>query len=653
MDGSQRLTRNAQLSAPHGGKLINPRANSKRVAELKEAARDFTSLDLSARQLCDLELLGNGTFSPLTGFMGRQDYEQVCDSMRLADGTLWPVPITLDVPLKFATGLKNGQMLALRDFEGTMIAVLTVSEIWEPNKAAEAQAVYATSARTHPEVEYLFDNTGDAYISGKLELVEPATHHDFPALRSSPKELRTAFVKGSVRRVVAFQTHKLMHRVHVEFTRRVAQSHEAMLLINGVVGRRNITDTSHFPLVRAWRAVLDRFPESGVRLNLLELAPRMCGPRAPLWHAIINRNHGCTHFIVEHDYASLGETASGEPLYGQYQTAEFVMGHEAEIGLKIIPFRDLIYEEDHPEHIFAGRTSGRRVYAVERTKQEPSPVVEIVNWFSYDAVLRELHKSHPPRDRQGFTLFFTGLSGSGKSTIAQILHAKLLESGDRNIILLDGDIVRKHLSSELGFSREHRDVNIRRLGYVSSLITQNRGIAICAPIAPYLQTRAQVRAMIEPHGGFIEIYIATPLETCEARDRKGLYARARAGLIKEFTGISDPYEPPSLAEIVIDTGQCTAYEAADQIMDYLQNAGYLPSRLEMLGTLSDAAAKAKFDTHRMLDMRAEPLSGELGSSNVGLPANPSSKSGAGVTAAANLIAPSMPGGRRHRARRLI
>lgn len=616
MDGTQRLTSISQFSAPHGGKLTSSKANPKRVAELKAAARDFTSLDLSARQLCDLELLGNGAFSPLTGFMGQKDYEQVCDRMRLADGTLWPVPITLDVPLKFAMELKTGQMLALRDFEGTMIAVLTVSEIWEPDKAAEAQAIYATSVPTHPEVEYLLNKTGDAYISGKLELVEPLTHHDFAALRSAPKELRTAFIKDSTRRVIAFQTHKLMHRVHVEFTRRVAQSHEAMLLINGVVGRRNITDTSHFSLVRAWRAVLDRFPEGGVRLNLLELAPRMCGPRAPLWHAIVNRNHGCTHFIVEHDYASLGETASGEPLYGQYQAAEFVMAHEAELGLKIIPFRDLIYEEDHPERIFTGRASGRRVYAVEPTKQEPSPVVEMVNWFSYDSVLRELHNSHPPRDQQGFTVFFTGLSGSGKSTIAQVLQAKLLEFSERNITLLDGDIVRKHLCSELGFSREHRNINVRRLGYASSLITQNRGIAICAPIAPYSQTRAEVRAMIEPHGGFVEVYVATPLETCEARDRKGLYARARAGLIKEFTGISDPYEPPSLAEVVIDTRQCTAHQAADEIIGYLQNAGYLPSWLEMVVAPSHRATKSNIDTHRVLGIPAEQRVGELGDSRV-------------------------------------
>lgn len=611
MDGTQRLTGNSRFNAPHGGKLINPQANPKRVLELRAAACDFTSLDLSARQLCDLELLGNGAFSPLTGFMGQKDYEQVCNRMRLADGTLWPVPITLDVPLKFAMKLTAGQILALRDCEGTMVAVLTVSEIWQPDKAAEAQALYATSVPTHPEVDFLLSKTGDAYISGKFELVEPPIHHDFAALRRSPKELRTAFIQDATRHVIAFQTHKLMHRAHVEFTRRAGQSHEALLLINGVVGRRNITDTSHFSLVRAWRAVLDRYPAGGVRLNLLELAPRMCGPRAPLWQAIVNHNHGCTHFIVEHDYASLGETASGEPLYGQYQAAEFVMRHEVELGVKIVPFRDLIYEEDHPEHIFTGRASGRRFYAIGPTRQEPSPAVEIVNWFSYDSVLRELHNSHPPRDRQGFTVFFTGLSGSGKSTIAQVLQAKLLEFGRRNITLLDGDIVRKHLSCELGFSREHRDINVCRLGYVSSLITQNRGIAICAPIAPYSRTRAQVRAMIEPYGGFIEVYVATPLETCEARDRKGLYARARAGLIKEFTGISDPYEPPSLAEVVIDTTQCGAHGAADEIIGYLTNAGYLTSSREMVVAPSHRATTPGISTHRVLGGQTEPRVGEI------------------------------------------
>jgi sulfate adenylyltransferase len=613
MEGLQRLSSVAQIATPYGGILKNLQAAPKRVAELKAAARDFTSLDLSPRQLCDLELLANGSFSPLAGFMGRQDYESVCERMRLADETLWPVPITLDVPLKFATSLVLGQMIALRDFEGTMIAALKVSEIWEPNKNIEAEALYGTSQRTHPEAEYLIHKTGEAYISGTLEIVEQPTHHDFTSLRATPKSLRTAFLKNSVRRVIAFQTHKLMHRAHVEFTHRVAQSHEAELLINGVVGRRNITDTSHFALVRAWRAVLDRFQGVDVQLNLLELAPRMCGPRAPLWHAIINRNHGCTHFVVEHDYASFSETANGEPLYGQYQAAEFVMSHEPELGIKIVPFRDLIYEEDRPEQLYTGQMSNRRIPVVEESNyaKENSPVIETIKWFSYDSVLRELRKACPPRRKQGFTVFFTGLSGSGKSTIAQVLHAKLLEFGDRPVTMLDGDVVRKHLSSELGFSREHRDINVCRLGYVSSLIAQNRGIAICAPIAPYAQTRAQVRAMIEPYGGFIEVHIATPLEVCESRDRKGLYARARAGLIKEFTGISDPYEPPIAAEVVIDTTQCTAYQAADQIIGYLQKTGFLPRRFQAVTKVAARLPQATVDM-RVLNVQSPSAAESLG-----------------------------------------
>ena len=613
MDGLQRLSSVAQFVSPYGGTLKDLQADPKRTAELKAAARDFASLDLSPRQLCDLELLANGVFSPLSGFMNRRDYEQVCQDMRLADGALWPVPITLDVSSKFASSLAPGQMLALRDFEGTMIAALNVSEIWEPNKKVEAEALYGTSQPTHPEVDYLLHKTGEVYVSGTLEVVELPTHHDFSSLRGSPKSLRTEFLKSSARRVVGFQTHKLMHRAHVEFARRAAQAHEAELLINGVVGRRNITDTGHFAIVRAWRAVMDRFEGIGARLNLLELAPRMCGARAPLWHAIINRNHGCTHFVVEHDYASLGEAASGEPLYGQYQAAEFVMRHEPELGIKIIPFRDLIHEEDRPDQLFTGRTPGnRRISATETgVAEQGSRIIDAVKWFSYESVLDELHKTCPPPDRQGFTVFFTGLSGSGKSTIAQILHAKLLEFGDRPVTMLDGDIVRKHLSSELGFSREHRDINIRRLGYVSSLITQNRGISICAPIAPYAQTRAQVRAMIEPYGGFIEVYVATPLEVCESRDRKGLYARARAGLIKEFTGISDPYEAPIAPEVLIDTTQCTAYQAADQIIGYLQSLEFLPSRF-------GAAAARTLETSvglRSTEIQVSRDNGSLGTRN--------------------------------------
>ena len=200
---------------------------------------------------------------------------------------------------------------------------------------------------------------------------------------------------------------------------------------------------------------------------------------------------------------------------------------------------------------------------------------DIPSWFTYPEVAAELRTSYPPRSHQGFTVLFTGLSGAGKSTIASILLTKLLEEGGRPVTLLDGDLVRKNLSSELGFSKEHRDINIRRIGWVASEITRNGGIAICAPIAPYEAIRQEVRSLVEPLGGFILVHLSTPLDVCESRDRKGLYAKARSGLLKEFTGVSDPYEVPERAEVRIDTSRLSAEAAADLVLLHLRAEGYL------------------------------------------------------------------------------
>ncbi len=585
MGGVHRLGTGKELNSPYGDALVNLLVRPDRATELKIAARDLASFDLTPRQLSDLEMLATGAFSPLTSFMGQADYDAVCARMRLADGRFWPVPVTFDVSMKSAESISPGQAVALRDAEGTLIAVLTVTEIWQPDKGAEAQCLYGTRAVTHVAANHLLNVIGTAYLAGKLEVVELPAHHDFSPLRNAPDAVRAMLRRQAAARVVGYQPRHLMHRAHVEFTKRTTYLNDATLLIQAAVGRNSLSEPDHYPRVRALRAVLDHYSTQTARLNLIELSPRYCGPRAALLNAIISKNLGCSHFIVEHDYDDQGEGATGEPLYGQYRALESVQWHAREIGIEVMPFRNLVQEEDQPERFLAGGRVGRR--AKETPRLAAGQTSEIAHWFSYSTVLEEWRKTL----RQGITLFFTGLSGAGKSTLAQVVCARLKESEARPVTLLDGDVVRKHLSSELGFSREHRDTNVLRQGYVASLITGHGGIAICAPIAPYAHTRTQVRAMVEAHGDFIEIHVATPLEVCETRDRKGLYARARAGLIRNFTGVSDPYESPSNPEIVIDTTLQSANEAADKILAYLMSRGYLARPAPKVAVEADKAQR--------------------------------------------------------------
>jgi len=581
MSGIHRLGTGNELNQPYGGALVNLLVSPDRGAELKAASRDLVSLDLTSRQLSDLEMLATGAFTPLTSFMGRADYEAVCARMRMADGRFWPIPVTLDVPRKFAESLSSDQAIALRDAEGTLMAVLTVTEVWQPDKGAEAQCLYGTRSVTHAAASHLLNVVGDAYITGKLEVVELPVHHDFASLRQTPTTVRDLLRRQGANRVVGYQPRHLMHRTHVGFTKSTAYLNDATLLIQAAVGRGGMSQSDHYPRVRALCAVLEHYSTRAAHLNLIELSSRHGGPRAALWHAILSKNFGCSHFIVEHDYDDQGEGATGEPLYGKYRALESVQWHAREIGIEVVPFRNLVQEEDQPERFLSGGRIGRRAKQTPRLASDQTS--EMAHWFSYPTVLEEWRKTL----RQGFTLFFTGLSGAGKSTLAQVVYARLKESEARPVTLLDGDVVRKNLSSELGFSREHRDTNVLRQGYVASLITSHGGIALCAPIAPYAHTRTQVRAMIEEHGDFIEIHVATPLEVCESRDRKGLYARARAGLIKNFTGVSDPYESPAKPEIVVDTTLQSANEAADKIVAYLVTGGYLARPAPKTGTNGD------------------------------------------------------------------
>jgi sulfate adenylyltransferase len=563
---------------PHGGELKNLYVPASQAAEEKGRSRDLPSWDLTMRQLCDIELLLNGAFSPLDGFQSEQDYQGVVTKMRLPSGVIWPMPITLDVTEAFAQPLKEGDSIALRDPEGVLIATLELSSIYRPDKEAEAKAVFGTTDDAHPGVNYLIRRTNPVYLGGRLTGVEAPTHYDFKHLRDNPQELRDRFQKLGWRRVVAFQTRNPMHRAHLELTFRAAKDVEANLLIHPVVGMTKPGDVDHFTRVRCYEHLLAHYPEQTTTLSLLPLAMRMAGPREAIWHALIRKNYGCTHFIVGRDHAGPGKGKDGKPFYGPYDAQQLMTDYEKELDITMVPFNNMVYVEDRaqyqPEDVVGKDTRTLDISGTE-LRRRLHEGLDIPEWFSFPDVVAELRKTHPPRHEQGFTVFFTGLSGSGKSTVANALMVKLMEMGGRPVSLLDGDVVRKHLSSELGFSKEHRDLNIQRIGYVASEITKNGGIAICAPIAPYASTRRLVREMIEPHGGFIEVHVATPIEVCEARDRKGLYAKARAGLIKGFTGISDPYEVPENPEITIDTSELTPDTVAHRVIIKLESRGFI------------------------------------------------------------------------------
>ena len=569
----------SHLIPPHGGELVNLIATPDRSAELKAQSREYPSWDLTPRQTCDLELLLSGGFSPLRGFMTGADYEGVCHNMRLKSGVIWPMPITLDVTEAFAKTLKPGSSkIALRDPEGVMLAVLSVEDVWQPDRAAEAKAVFNSTSAAHPGADYATNKSNPWYVGGSLEGLQMPSHYDFRGLRLTPAELRTEFARLGWRRLVAFQTRNPMHRAHVELTFRAAKQVEANLLINPSVGMTKPGDVDYFTRVRCYQLLLSKFPAGTVKLSLLPLAMRMGGPREAIWHALIRKNHGVTHFIVGRDHAGPGKDTDGKPFYGPYEAQELFKKHEADIGVTMVPFNMMVYLEDQDQYVPDNEVAnGSRVLNISGTelRDRLNQGRDIPGWFTYPEVVQELRRSFPPRHRQGVTIFFTGLSGSGKSTIANVLLTKFLETGGRPVTILDGDLVRKHLSSELGFSKEHRDINIRRIGYVASEITKNGGIAICAPIAPYDSTRKAVRGMIEPVGGFILVHIATSVETCEQRDRKGLYAKARAGILKEFTGISDPYEEPKDADVVINTADLSPEEAAQQIILHMEREGFI------------------------------------------------------------------------------
>jgi len=569
--------RTAQLTEPHGGNLINLMVNDERRVLLKNLSVNLPDILLNGRQLCDFELLATGAFSPLEGFLTRDDYESVLDRMRLQDDTIWPVPVCLDISSTLAGSLETGSSVAIRDQEGFLLAIMHVDDIWLIEPEREARTVYGTTDLTHPGVNYLLNKAGDYYIGGKLEVISLPIHSDFKQYRLSPEEVRSMYRKLGWRRVVGFQTRNPIHRAQFELTVRAMQRAKANLLILPMVDTTVVGNFDHYTRVRCYREMFKHYPPDSFILNLLPLAVRMAGPRNAVLHMIIAKNYGCTHFIVGRKHSS-PETSDGNVIYGENEIKDLASRYSSDIGIEVIPFDEMVYipaEDEYgfldhvPENTETISLSGTDMRDRIRTGKR------IPQWATFPEVVTELRKAYPPPESQGVTIFLTGLSGAGKSTIARILYSRFLEMGGRPATLLDGDIVRHNLSSELTFSKEHRDINVRRIGFVASEITKNRGIAICAPIAPYSETRNEIRSTIENYGGFIEVHVATPIEECEKRDRKGMYAKARAGLIKGFTGVDDPYEEPVSPEVCVDTTDLTPDEAVQEILLVLGQKGYI------------------------------------------------------------------------------
>ena len=544
----------------------------------KSESNNYKTWVLTDRQICDLELIMDGSFSPLTGFLNEDDYNSVLDNMKLTDGSVWPIPINLDVNNEFIESISDESSITLRDKEGFAIAILDIESKWKPNKENEALKVYQTKNQEHPGVHYIINQTHDWYIGGKIRNIQNPKHYDYTNIRLTPSKVKEKISKMGWDRVVAFQTRNPMHRAHVEITHLAAKENSANLLIHPVVGMTKPGDVDYFTRVRCYNKIIKKYPIDSAMLSLLPLSMRMAGPREALWHALIRKNYGCTHIIIGRDHAGPGSDSNGNPFYGPYDAQDLLVKYQDEINIKMVPFKMMVYVKEKNEYMpideVPNDLTSLNISGTElRNKLDSGD--SLPEWFTYPEIEKELKKSIPEKVNRGITVFFTGLSGSGKSTLANALMIKFLEEGNRPVTLLDGDLVRQHLSSELGFSKEHRSINVKRIGYVASEITKNRGIAICAPIAPYESDRNFNKQLISKYGGYIEVFVSTPLEVCEQRDSKGLYALARKGVIKEFTGISDPYEEPENPDIIIDSSKEDPEILIEQIINKIKSLGYM------------------------------------------------------------------------------
>ena len=568
------MTRGVTIIDPYGGELVNLLVPETEKEIWLEKANQYPSHQLTDRSLHDLELLAVGGFSPLTTFMGEDDYNRVLTDMRLANGVLFPIPITLTIGKEDLPS--RGEWITLRDSRNYIIAVMRIEEVfrWDPTR--EAQLVLGSTDHRHPLVSEM-DQWEDLCISGELKVINLPIYYDFADIRKSPREVREILKKIGNPDVTAFQTRNPMHRVHEDLTKRALDRVGGSLLIHPVVGLTKPGDVDHFTRVRVYKALVENYYEENTVLSLLPLAMRMAGPREGLWHAIIRRNYGANHFIVGRDHAGPGKDSNGEPFYGPYEAQEMVQKFQDETGVSGVFFNELVYLEKEDKYVAredAGDAGEAKFISGTQVREEYlNKGKELPGWFTRVETAEILRDSYPPLHKQGLCIWFTGLSGSGKSTIANALSPMLLERG-REATTLDGDVVRTHLSKGLGFSKEDRDTNILRIGFVAGEIARHTGTAICAAISPYSKTRNEARKMVG-EDQFIEVFVNTPLEICEERDVKGLYAKARSGEIKGFTGIDDPYEAPVNPEIAVTTEDKSPEACAKEIITYLEDRGFL------------------------------------------------------------------------------
>ncbi|KAH8922416.1 ATP-sulfurylase, partial [Atractiella rhizophila] len=573
---------------PHGGILKDLIARDLPIRhELLEQSQNLSSISLTERQLCDLEMIVNGGFSPLEGFMDEKDYRSVLDTLRLANGALFPMPINLDVSKAKLDELQIvvGSKVTLRDFrDDAALAILTVTSIYSYNASEEAEKVFGADDKAHPAVAYLHNSVADRYVGGTIQAISSPVHYDYVSLRYTPAELRSHFSKLAWRSVVAFQTRNPMHRAHRELTVRAARQHKANVLIHPVVGLTKPGDVDSFTRVRVYEAIVKTYPNGMAALALLPLAMRMGGPREAVWHAIIRKNFGATHFIVGRDHAGPGKNSQGKDFYGPYDAQELVTKYKDELNIIMVPFQQMTYLPASDEYMPVDEVpKGVQTLDISGTelRRRLKNGLAIPNWFSYDAVVKVLRESYPPRNQQGFTIFLTGLYNSGKDAVARALQSALNQQGGRSVSLLLGETVRSELSSELGFTREDRHKNILRIAFVSAELSRAGAAVIAAPIAPFEESRIAARKHVEQFGGagggtFFLVHVATPLEHCEKTDRSGVYKKARAGQIRNFTGIvDDPFEEPKKADLTVDTTKMTVQEIVHSIFLTLESEGLL------------------------------------------------------------------------------
>ena len=580
------------LIPPYGGSLVDLLAPAEMVPELKDHASRLPSIQLSERSVCDLELLATGGFSPLDRFMGQADFRRVLEEMRLQSGHVFPIPIALSVDRTAPLRLDGD--VALRNSKNDLLAVMSVEEVYEWDPAEVARSVFGTQDLRHPLVNEM-QRLGRLNVSGRLRVLQLPKHHDFQELRLTPAQTRARLAECGYENVVAFQTRNPLHRVHEELTKRATDEVSGVLLLHPVVGLTKPGDVDHYTRVRTYKALASRYYDPNrIVLALLPLAMRLAGPREALWHALIRRNYGANYLIVGRDHASPGNDSTGKPFYGPYDAQEIVERYLPELGVGVVPFRELVYlpDEDRYEEV-SKIPRGARTASISGTQvreQFLNKGRSLPEWFTRPEVADILGESYPPRHRQGVCIWFTGLSGAGKSATADALTTLLLERG-RRATVLDGDVVRTHLSKGLGFSKEDRDTNIRRIGYVASEIVRHGGVAICAAVSPYRATRNDARNMVGSDH-FVEVFVDTPLDVCEGRDVKGMYAKARRGEITGFTGIDDPYEPPENPELSLNTVDHTVDENARLILDYLVKSGFVPGEETSKGDIASGAAEA-------------------------------------------------------------